>query len=104
LETSKEDIEIGGCINMDIRNEISLCSQNYQKWKNLALSSRSPEEGKRFLEKACFWLELHSAFITLFAAEQSKGKDPVFKNKIMVAKASLLKKLSEYAEKTLNEM
>jgi hypothetical protein len=89
---------------MDIKEEISLCSQNYEKWKALALSSQDKEESKRFLEKAFFWLELQSAFITLFAAEQSKGNDPFFKRKIMLAKARLSKKLAEYAEKVLNEV
>ena len=89
---------------MEIRDQISLCSQNYQKWKSLALSSSRKEEEKRFLEKAFFWLELQTAFVTLFAAEQSKGKDPAFMRKLMVAKAQLSKKLAEYAEKTLNEI
>jgi hypothetical protein len=89
---------------MDIKEEISLCSQNYERWKALALSAQNREESKRFLEKAFFWLELQSAFITLFAAEQSKGNDPLFKKKIMLAKAMLSKKLVEYAEKILSEI
>jgi hypothetical protein len=89
---------------MDIKEEISLCSQNYEKWKSLALSAQNKEESKKFLEKAFFWLELQSAFITLFAAEQSKGNDPLFKKKIMFAKARLSKKLAEYAERILNEI
>jgi hypothetical protein len=89
---------------MEIIDQISLCSQNYQKWKDLALFSQDREKSRQYLEKAFFWLELRSAFITLFAAEQAKGKDPVFKNKILMAKASLLRKLTEYAEKTLNEL
>jgi hypothetical protein len=89
---------------MDVRNEILLCSENYQKWKSLALSSNNSGEGRKFLEKAFFWLEIQSAFITLFAAEEARGKDPAFKKKLMIAKASLLKRLSNYAEKTLNEM
>lgn len=91
-------------MNMDIKDEISLCSENYEKWKALALSAENKEESKRFLEKAFFWLELQSAFITLFAAEQTKGKDPVFKKKLLLAKAKLSKKLAEYAESVLNEI
>jgi hypothetical protein len=89
---------------MEIEDQISLCSQYYQRWKSLALSSRNLNDAKRFLEKAFFWLELQSAFITLFAAEQSKGKDPNFKKKILLAKVKLSKKLAEYAENVLNEI
>ncbi|MEM5772614.1 MAG: hypothetical protein QXL86_00060 [Candidatus Aenigmatarchaeota archaeon] len=89
---------------MDINEEISLCSENYEKWKALALSAQNKEESKKFLEKAFFWLELQSAFITLFAAEQAKGKDPAFKRKLLLAKTKLSKKLAEYAENVLNEI
>jgi len=89
---------------MNVEDQISLCSQNYQKWKGLALSSQNREESRKSLERAFFWLELQTAFITLIAAEQSKGNDPVFKRKILVAKARLSKKLAEYAENILNEI
>lgn len=89
---------------MDINEEIYTCYENYQKWKSLALATTNEQESKKFMEKAFFWLELQSAFITLFAAEQIKGKDPVFKKKILLAKANLSKKLAEYAEKILNEI
>jgi hypothetical protein len=95
-------VTFGG--KMDIREEISLCSQNYERWKTLALSAQNKEESKRFLEKAFFWLELKSAFITLFAAEQTKGNDPIFKRKLILAKTRLSKKLAEYAEKILKEI
>jgi hypothetical protein len=89
---------------MEIKDQISLCSQHYHKWKDLALSSKDSAEGRKFLEKAFFWLELQTAFITLFAAEQSKGNDAEFKRKLLAAKANLSKKLAEYAENTLNEI
>ncbi|MEM5829607.1 MAG: hypothetical protein QW040_02815 [Candidatus Aenigmatarchaeota archaeon] len=89
---------------MDFKEEISMCVENYEKWKALALSTPKKDESKKFLEKAFFWLELHSAFITLFAAEQIKGGDPLFKRKLLLAKARLSKKLVEYAEKVLNEI
>ncbi|MEM5866392.1 MAG: hypothetical protein QXG39_00530 [Candidatus Aenigmatarchaeota archaeon] len=87
-----------------MNEEISMCYENYQKWKRLALTTTSQQESKKFMEKAFFWLELQTAFITLFAAEQMRGKDPLFKRKILLAKANLSKKLAEYAEKILNEM
>ena len=89
---------------MDITEEISLCSENYEKWKGLALAAEDKKESKRFMEKAFFWLELQAAFITLFAAEQMKGKDPILKRKILLAKANLSRKLAEYAERVLKEI
>jgi len=89
---------------MELRDQISLCSQNYQKWKGLAFSTQNKEESRKFLDKAFFWIELQTAFIVLLAAEQTKGNDPAFKKKLMIAKASLLKRLSNYAEKILNEI
>ncbi|MEM5766533.1 MAG: hypothetical protein QW423_02795 [Candidatus Aenigmatarchaeota archaeon] len=95
---------IKGRLKMDIGEEILLCSENYEKWKALALSAQNKQESKKFFEKAFFWLELQSAFITLFAAEQAKGRDPIFKRKLILAKARLSKKLAEYAENVLNEI
>lgn len=89
---------------MNFVEEISICSQNYEKWKSLALSSTNTEESKKYMEKAFFWLELHSAFVLLASAEETKGKDPAFKEKLMIAKARLSKKLSEYAKKLLNDI
>ncbi|MEM5870202.1 MAG: hypothetical protein QXR09_03510 [Candidatus Aenigmatarchaeota archaeon] len=89
---------------MKFGEEISICSQNYEKWKALALSSKSIEESKKYMQKAFFWLELHSAFLLLAAAEETKGKDPTFKQKLILAKARLSKKLSEYAEKLINDL
>jgi len=89
---------------MEIKDQISLCSQHYKRWKDMTLSSRTLEESKNCLEKAFFWLELQTAFIVLFALEKEKTKNPETRNKIMLAKARLCKKLAEYARQTLNEI
>jgi hypothetical protein len=89
---------------MKIENQIKLCSENYQKWKSLALSAHSIEQAKKFLEKAFFWLELQTAFITLFSIEQARGSDPEVKQKLITAKANLSKKLTDYAQKILDEI
>ena len=89
---------------MKLEYQISLCSQNYQKWKSLALSANSLEQAKQFLEKAFFWLELQTAFVTLFTIEQARGNDPNTKQKLIVAKTNLSKKLLDYAEKILDEI
>lgn len=89
---------------MNINYQVNLCSNYYKKWKNLAFSSNNLEESKKCLERAFFWLELQTAFITLFAIEKLKGNDPKAKLKIISAKANLSKKLAEYAKDILNEL
>jgi len=89
---------------MDLDNQIEICSYHYQKWKELAFSSDNLSESRKCLRKAFFWLELQTAFITLFAVERLKGHDPEFKTKLISAKANLSKKLVEYAKEILNEL
>jgi len=89
---------------MDVKSQASTCSEHYNKWKSLALSSRTPEDSRKCLEKAFFWLELQTAFLVLFALEKTRGSDSNAKEKIMLAKARLCKKLAEYAKQTLNEI
>lgn len=89
---------------MSIGNQIALCSQHYQKWKGLALNSQNTVESRKALERAFFWLELQTAFITLHAIEQMKGRDPTVKRRLIIAKANLSKKLADYADEILNEV
>jgi hypothetical protein len=89
---------------MLLQDQVQKCSNHYQKWKDLALNSLDPKESKRCMEKAFFWLELQTAFITLFAIEQTKGKDVRIKRKLIEAKTNLSKKLADYAKQTLDEM
>lgn len=89
---------------MEMTDQISLCSENYQRWKDLALSSQNKEDSRKYLEKAFFWLELQSAFIALFAIEKANKNNKEIKEKILLVKARLCKKLSEYAKQTLNEI
>jgi hypothetical protein len=62
------------------------------------------QESQRYLDKAFFWLELQTAFITLFAAEQTNGSNPGVKRKIFTAKANLTRKLANYCDQTLKEL
>jgi hypothetical protein len=91
-------------VNMNLQNQIATCSYHYQKWKNLALSTADQKEAKRCMEKAFFWLELQAAFTVLFAVEKTKGKDPAVKRKLLIAKANLSKRLTDYAKEILNEL
>lgn len=89
---------------MTLQTQLSMCSEHYQKWKNLALATVDPKEANRCLERAFFWLELQTAFITLSAIEQTKGDDPEVKKQLIVAKSNLSKKLADYAGEILDEI
>jgi len=89
---------------MTLQNQITTCSFHYQKWKNLALATVDPKEANRCMKKAFFWIELQSAFIALFAIEQTKGNDPNTKRQLITAKTNLSKRLADYASEILNEL
>lgn len=88
---------------MTLRHQINLCSQHYKKWKDLALSAKNLDESRKCLNRAFFWLELQTAFITLFAIEKTCN-DPKTELKLISAKANLSKKLAEYAKEILKEL
>lgn len=88
---------------MSLQSQIELCSKNYEKWKESALSSDGGEQRKA-AERAFFWLELQAAFTFLWALEQTHGNDPEVKKKLIVAKSNLTKKLAEYADKIWKEI
>jgi hypothetical protein len=87
---------------MNLQEKLELCSTYYKKWKEKALSSQNLEQSKNAMQKAFFWLEMHSAFLALEAMEQNK--DPENLQKLILAKANLSKKLIEYSEKILEEI
>jgi len=89
---------------MTIESQLELCAEHYKKWKQKALEAKDLPEGKKALERAFFWIELHSAFIALNAVEQTRGKDPKVRNKLLIAKTSLSKKLANYANEMLDEI
>jgi hypothetical protein len=89
---------------MTLETQLELCAEHYKKWKQKALEAKDLREGRKALERAFFWLELHSAFIALDAVEQTRGKDPKVKNKILIAKTNLTKKLADYANEVLEEL
>jgi hypothetical protein len=89
---------------MTIEKQIQTCSDQYKRWKELALGADSIAEVKRCLEKALFWMELQTAFVALWSVETSSGSDPSVRRRLVVAKSNLSKKLADYAEQTLKEM
>jgi hypothetical protein len=89
---------------MSFEDQLGICSFHYNKWKNAALASSNPDEVRKNLEKAFFWLELQTAFIALDSVEKVQGKDPKVKNKILIAKTNLSKKLATYANQVLDDI
>lgn len=85
---------------MNLNQRLAVCAEHYKKWKNLALATRNPKA----LERAFFWLELHSAFIILHAIEQVGKNDREIVKKLIAAKANLSKRLAEYAKEILSEL
>ena len=89
---------------MSLEEQIGMCSQHYQKWKELALTAKDQMETRKYTDRAFFWLELQTAFITLWSIEQAKGKDPEVKKRILDAKKNLTNKLAQYIDQTLKEL
>jgi len=85
---------------MDIRKQLEICYSNYKKWKEKAFSMGNLEVRKS-LERAFFWLELHSALYAIGLLE-IKAKTKQEKKEILEAKKKIIEKLNEY-EKTLSE-
>jgi hypothetical protein len=88
---------------MNLQEKLELCSSYYKKWKEKALSSQNLEQIKSAMQKAFFWIELHSAFLILEAMDQ-KSNNPENLKRIILARANLAKKLVEYSEKILEEI
>lgn len=89
---------------MSFEDQLEICSFHYNKWKNAALTSNNMDEVRKNLEKAFFWLELQTAFIALDSVEKFQGKDPKVKNKLLIAKTNLSRKLANYANQVMDEM
>jgi len=87
---------------MNLQEKLELCSTYYKKWKEKALSSQNLEQSKNAMQKAFFWLEMHSAFLALEAMKQKSSPENL--KKIILAKTNLSKKLIEYSEKILEEI
>lgn len=89
---------------MPIQDQISTCSKQYRRWKELALGAENMPELKMCLKKAMFWMELQTAFVALWSVEQTRGDDPEIRRKLILAKSNLSKRLADYAQEVLNEI
>ena len=86
---------------MELRQQLEICYKNYKKWKELAFSL-SGIESKKALERAFFWLEMHSALYAIGIIENSKNMSKDEIRKLVSIKMNIIEKLSDYA-KTLIE-
>ena len=89
---------------MEPREIIKTCSTHYFTWKNEALKAEKPEEIKKFLNKAFFWLELQNNMLIVWTIENTMGKDPTIKQKVERAQLNINKKITDYANQVLNDL
>lgn len=86
------------------REIIKTCSTHYENWKDEALNSKNPEEMKKFLEKAFFWLELQTNLLILWTVENTMNGDPVIKEKVEKAQININNKIMEYANSVIKDL
>jgi hypothetical protein len=91
-------------MKMEPREIIRTCSTHYQTWKNEALRAENPEEMKKFLNKAFFWLELQNNLLMLWTIETTMGNDPKVREKLEKAQLSVNKKIADYASEVLKDL
>ncbi|RKZ05383.1 hypothetical protein DRQ05_06530 [bacterium] len=91
-------------MELEPRKIINICSTHYQNWKREALSAKTPEEMKKFLEKAFFWLELQSNLLILWTVKNTMGDDPAVQEKVEKAQININKKIVEYASSVIKEL
>ncbi|MEM5815175.1 MAG: hypothetical protein QXD89_01655 [Candidatus Aenigmatarchaeota archaeon] len=87
---------------MDIRSQLEICYLNYKKWKEKAFNSFGLES-KKALERAFFWLEIHSAIYAIGILE-TKVKTRQEKRMVLEAKKKVVEKLEEYEKIILEEL
>jgi len=86
---------------MDLKEQLEICYKNYKKWKELAFSLNDIE-ARKAMERAFFWLEMHSAFFAIGAIERTRKMSREDVVKLIQLKSKLVERLAEYA-KTLIE-
>jgi len=82
---------------------LQLCSENYKKWKEIALTANSVEEAKEAAKKAFFWLEMHCAVFALQVAEANALSDEA-KIKVLKARMRICQKMANYASQLLRKL
>jgi len=91
-------------MKMEPKEIIKTCSTHYQTWKNEALNADNPEESKKYLDKACFWLELQNNLLMLWTIQNTMGSDPNIKEKLEKAQTNVNKKIVDYTSQILKDL
>jgi len=86
---------------MDLKRQLEICYKNYKKWKELAFSL-SGIESQKAMERAFFWLEMHSAFFAVGALEKTR-KDRNDITRLIQLKSKLIERLVEYARTLIED-
>jgi hypothetical protein len=80
--------------------KLQICSENFRKWKTIALTTNNLRTAQKAFKRAFFWLELFAAFSILRILEEN-GKN---KDLIAQAKLKICERLLNYADHLLNEL
>lgn len=91
-------------MKMQPQEIIKTCSTHYDNWKDEALRSRAPEEIKKFLNKAFFWLELQNSLLILWTIENTMKDDPEVEKKLRTAEENVNKKIADYASTIVKDL
>jgi len=87
---------------MNLREQLEICYKNYKKWKELAFSLDGIES-QRAMERAFFWLEMHSAFFAVGTLEKTRNLSKGDIAKIIQLKSKLIERLAEYAKTLIDD-
>jgi len=87
---------------MNLREQLEICYKNYKKWKELAFSLDGIESQKA-MERAFFWLEMHSAFFAVGTLEKTRNLSKGDIAKIIQLKSKLIERLAEYAKTLIDD-
>ena len=85
-----------------MKQQLEICYKNYKKWKELAFSLNGIESQKA-IERAFFWLEMHSAFFAVGTLEKTRkmNKDEVVR--LIEIKSKLIERFVEYAKTLIDD-
>jgi len=87
---------------MSLKEQLEMCYKNYKKWKELAFSLDGTESQKA-MERAFFWLEMHSAFFAVGILEKTRKMSKDDAIKLIQLKSKLIERLVEYAKTLIEE-
>ena len=88
---------------MNLKEQLEICYRNYKRWKELAFSL-SGIESQKAMERAFFWLEIHSAFFAVGTLEKTRKMSKDDKARLIQLKAKLIERLAEYAKTLIDDL